>query len=365
MNLAGARVLGSNSSVKRSKILQHHLCDRIAMPSFRHRAQALSESEKSQIKPDFSFGIVADIQYADIPDGHSYHGTPRFYRNAKAALRRAVSMLREGSIPLSFTIQLGDIVDGNCKENAEKALDGILGELNAFGKPVYHMLGNHCLYNLDRELLHQKMEIPNLPADGGSYYSFEPHPSWRFVVLDSYDVSLPGWEPSHPRYQLALEWLKKNNPNENKNNPQGLEGVERRWVAFGGGASPEQVAWFKQQLQEASAKKQRVMVFSHLPFQPGTAPNPCLQWNYEELLDVMRGSSCVVATFAGHAHQNGYVRDEWGIHHLVLPSVLETPPGRDCYGHIKVYGDKVKLVGTDCMMSLDMSLGRKVLQEAA
>eukprot|EP00983_Pelagomonas_calceolata_P054845 1143875-Pelagomonas_calceolata.AAC.9 len=36
----------------------------------------------------------------------------------------------------------------------------------------------------------------------------------------------------------------------NKNNPQGLEGVERRWVQFGGGAaSPEQVAWFKQQLQ--------------------------------------------------------------------------------------------------------------------
>jgi len=338
------------------------------MPYLSHKVRAKNASEKLQSvdEPDFSFGIIADIQYADIPDGHSYHGTPRFYRNAKVALRRAVSMWREGALPLSFTIQLGDIIDGNCKENAEIALDGILDELNAFGKPVYHMLGNHCLYNLDRELLHQKMEIPNLPADGGSYYFFVPHPSWRFIVLDSYDVSVPGWEPSHPRHQLALEWLQRYNPNENKNNPQGLEGVERRWVQFGGGAaSPEQVAWFKQQLQEASAKKQRVMVFSHLPFQPGTAPNPCLQWNYEELLDMMRGSSCVVATFAGHAHQNGYVRDEWGIHHLVLPSVLETPPGRDCYGHIKVYSDKVKLVGTDCMMTLDMSLERKVLQKAA
>eukprot|EP00983_Pelagomonas_calceolata_P054846 1143875-Pelagomonas_calceolata.AAC.10 len=37
-----------------------------------------------------------------------------------------------------------------------------------------------------------RMEIPNLPADGGSYYFFVPHPSWRFIVLDSYDVSVPG-----------------------------------------------------------------------------------------------------------------------------------------------------------------------------
>jgi len=26
------------------------------------------------------------LQYADIPDGHSFHGTPRYYRNAKVAL---------------------------------------------------------------------------------------------------------------------------------------------------------------------------------------------------------------------------------------------------------------------------------------
>ena len=28
----------------------------------------------------FSFGIISDIQYANIPDGFSFKGTPRYYR---------------------------------------------------------------------------------------------------------------------------------------------------------------------------------------------------------------------------------------------------------------------------------------------
>ena len=39
--------------------------------------------------PLFSFAIVTDVQYADIPDGASYGGTPRYYRHALEALRCA------------------------------------------------------------------------------------------------------------------------------------------------------------------------------------------------------------------------------------------------------------------------------------
>lgn len=28
----------------------------------------------------FSFGIISDIQYANIPDGFSFKGVPRYYR---------------------------------------------------------------------------------------------------------------------------------------------------------------------------------------------------------------------------------------------------------------------------------------------
>jgi hypothetical protein len=30
-----------------------------------------------QQAPIFSFGVITDVQYADIPDGHSFHGVPR------------------------------------------------------------------------------------------------------------------------------------------------------------------------------------------------------------------------------------------------------------------------------------------------
>lgn len=39
---------------------------------------------------------------------------------------------------------------------------------------------------------------------------------------------------------------------------------------------------------------------------------------------------------------------------MVLPAVLETPPGRDAYGHIEVYADRLRLVGVDTCMSLEM-----------
>ena len=45
---------------------------------------------------------------------------------------------------------------------------------------------------------------------------------------------------------------------------------------------------------------------------------------------------------------------QWGVHHLVLPAVLETPPGRDCFGHIDVFNDRLELVGVDTMMSMTL-----------
>lgn len=38
--------------------------------------------------------------------------------------------------------------------------------------------GNHCLYNLPRARLNQLLDIPE-NVDGCSYYSFQPHPSFR------------------------------------------------------------------------------------------------------------------------------------------------------------------------------------------
>lgn len=38
-------------------------------------------------EPLFRFGVVTDVQYADIADGTSFGGTARFYRNSLVNLR--------------------------------------------------------------------------------------------------------------------------------------------------------------------------------------------------------------------------------------------------------------------------------------
>ena len=50
------------------------------------------------------------MQYADIDDGFSHGGVPRFYRGALRGLRRAVQAWRAKKV--EFAMHLGDIVDG-------------------------------------------------------------------------------------------------------------------------------------------------------------------------------------------------------------------------------------------------------------
>ena len=85
--------------------------------------------------------------------------------------------------------------------------------------------GNHCLYNHSRAELNRRLGISAFQpaaqaaasnaatssapaaaaaaAEGGqaeqppqhSYYTFQPAPGWRFIMLDGYDVSILGWPP--------------------------------------------------------------------------------------------------------------------------------------------------------------------------
>lgn len=55
----------------------------------------------------FTFGLVSDVQHADIADGVSFHGVPRFYRHALQTLRRAVDAFRAEEV--DFVMHLGDV----------------------------------------------------------------------------------------------------------------------------------------------------------------------------------------------------------------------------------------------------------------
>ena len=43
--------------------------------------------------------------------------------------------------------------------------------------------------------------------------------------------------------------------------------------------------------------------------------------------------------------QDGHKVDQHGVHHRVLDAVLETEPGKDCYGWIDVFPTHLNLVG--------------------
>ncbi|CAI5995532.1 unnamed protein product [Closterium sp. NIES-64] len=307
-------------------------------------------------KPLFSFGVMTDVQYADIDDGHSFLGIPRFYRHSLEVVKRAVRDWNHETNHISFAVHFGDLVDGLCpREKSLEAFQTVLGE---FGKlangPVYHMLGNHCLYNLPRKTLNKLLAMPP-SADHRSYYHFSPFPGFRLVVLDPYDISMIGWPSGHPHAELAAEILGRQNPNEEKNSPEGMVGMQRRFLKFNGGVSETQLGWLEGVLRESDECGETVIICCHLPVEPNALPtSTCLIWNYDKVLATIQQHDCAVAVISGHAHFGAYTCDDKGIHHRILEAALECPTGTSAFGQIDVYPDRLCLIGHDRMMSTQM-----------
>lgn len=303
----------------------------------------------AQGKPLFSFGVISDVQYADIPDGRSFLGVPRYYRHSLLVLQRAVQNWNDQK-RLQFVINLGDIADGFCpKDQSLAVVKKVVDEFEIFNGSVYHMIGNHCLYNLPRDKLLPLLKIPNL--EGRAYYDFSPVPEYRFVVLDGYDISAIGWPQDHPHTSEALKFLREKNPNSEKNSPVGLVGLDRRFLMFNGAVGKEQLQWLDAVLQNATELKQKVVVCCHLPLDPGASSQEALLWNYDQVMNVIHRYNCVKVCLAGHDHKGGHSVDSRGIHHRTLEAALECPPGTNAFGYVDVFYDKLSLIGADRMES--------------
>ncbi|XP_036382168.1 manganese-dependent ADP-ribose/CDP-alcohol diphosphatase isoform X1 [Megalops cyprinoides] len=314
------------------------------------------------IQPLFTFGIIADIQYADIDDGFNFKRTrKRYYRNSLKLLRRANEKWRTEAVPPSFILQLGDIIDGfNKKYDAsEKALETVVNELDKGEIEVHHVWGNHEFYNFSRDDL-MSSALNSKATDGGmtddvvptgesaeeSYaYHFSPAPRFRFVVLDAYDLSLIGRKEPSERYYQSLEIMQAHNNNDDLNHPPVSIGLEQRFVKFNGGFSQDQLDWLEGVLTLADEKLEKVIIVSHLPIHPNSTDPICLAWNYEKALSIIRAHKSVVCFMAGHDHDGGYYRDASGVHHLTLEGVIETPPDSEAFGTVYVYEDRMALKG--------------------
>eukprot|EP00953_Heterococcus_sp_UTEX-ZZ885_P005225 3292-Heterococcus_DN1.PRE.4 len=239
----------------------------------------------------------ADVQYAPIEDGSGHSGRPRYYKNSLKVLAAACEAWNSNKV--QFGVHLGDCIDGLCpKTESQTAMTAVVNTFKKYRGHTYHMLGNHCLYNLPRAELNEqlgistsvqlvavmshaitatayvtqhalvsdttichcyaKLLIPLLITASQepdcSYYSFTKE-GFRFIVLDCYDISAEGWDPEHPKSLYARSILDKINPNRNQNSPAGLDGLNQRFVRFGGAVGPRQLLWLKMQLEEAGDAK--------------------------------------------------------------------------------------------------------------
>ena len=332
----------------------------------------------------FDFGVCADVQYVDADDDFNFQKTKmRRYRQSLRILNEAVEHWRTGQeSKVKFALLLGDILDG--KANQLQSQEACFEQVSAVCKSAssisyYPTLGNHDYYCFSRPDLHARL-FQTIPETSPTklYYDFSPHPAWRIISLDAYDVSLIG-ASSSTHLDQARTLLAKENPNDLEVSGSWFNNLPRdkfRFVPYNGGLGELQLQWLEQTLADAKSKDQRCIIFAHQPVHAPDKPQSLI-WNSEAVVDIMKVSAyspsllfyCSSAyTFpppsfpplfaphpspcqaagnvrlwiAGHDHDGQYscVGDT---HHLVPPAPIECGPGERAFGTVAVYEDRIEL----------------------
>ena len=328
----------------------------------------IEEQQNLEIKPSITFGVLTDIQYADVEDGTSYDKKRiRYYRNSlnlvKEAIKNWKKYEQDSKQNLKFVIQLGDLIDGKCKSVNESlpSMQRVLTELNSIfenklvdelGLPrLLHIFGNHEMYNFLRsdlvnlELNTARFLKQNLNTNA-NYYTYNVNEKLKLICLDFYEFSVIGYEESSEEYKQAFDFLTKHNKNKDLNSTEGLRGHAQRFSKFNGALSQNQMSWFENELRNCNENKIKAIVCGHLPVHAKASDPTCLAWNSKEVLEVLwRYNRTVIAYFAGHDHQGGYFRDKQNIHHITFSAILETPSNSNAYATVKVYENKVSVEG--------------------
>lgn len=331
-------------------------------------------------KRHITFGILADVQYADSDDGTDFSKVRiRYYRNSLNLLKNAINEWKRPDEPVAFVLQLGDLIDGkNNKGGQESSRRALTTALHPFqslkNTHTYHTIGNHDLYNMPRSFYMESstmnpslsLNIETSPSSQHLYYTFLPHPKLRIVNLDTYEVGLLGYEdhPDDPNFLLAKKLFQEHNGNENINDVDGLEGFERRWAAYNGGVSQKQLAWLAQVLQKATAMEQNVIITTHVAIKAEwRGYNMCLAWNSEEILAVLADFPCVIAVLAGHEHSGwDHVDPDTGVLHITVPGIIETKPGGNAYATARLYDDSLVIAGVGRVPSYSVNLRYPIFQ---
>ena len=260
----------------------------------------------------FEVGIIADPQYADIPD----RGT-RAYRASVAKLGAAVDHFNGRA--LDFCVNLGDTIDREWR-----SFDAIMKPLSACRHRWEHVLGNHDFAVLDGE----KTQVDARLGVAARHRCFD-RPGIRFVILDTGALStyatLPG-SAEHAAAKAELARVKA------RKLPQAQD--------WNGAVGAKQLAWFERVAAEAAAKGLKVVVCAHHPVAPAGSYDA---WDASEVLAALGRHRNVVAWFNGHHHDGGFAQVE-GLPCLTFRGMVETPD-TNAFATARFLEDRVIIAG--------------------
>ena len=313
--------------------------------------------------PVFTFGAIADVQYADIPDGSNWDKSRiRYYRGALDILNKAVDWWKQEGV--DFMMNLADVIDGHNKPKGieESSLESVLAAFGKIGKdvPLYSMVGNHEYANFTHEQLASKPYLSD-----GLNYDFSPKAGWRIVVVNTYEHNVILADnrdyapplPTDDRYTLCLQALLAKNPNLSQGEATWHSGIAwgkdlskevARYLPYNGMVGTAQLGWVRGVLEKARAAGERVIVTGHSPYLMEAATPNDLALDCDEMLALLSEySSTVALVLSGHSHDGGFAQDPaTGISHITLPSPLETSPEiGHCDALFKVYSNRIEITG--------------------
>ena len=264
--------------------------------------------------PLFSFGIVADPQYADIPARPEMN---RFYAESTKKLADAIDTFNQED--LAFVVTLGDLID--------RGWDSFETVLDCYDQLRHRSLllpGNHD-FAVGPEHLAKVHDRLNMPA---RWHDFSLG-DFRFIVLDGNDVSTFAPPLGDPRRGLAETRL------ETLRQAGALNAQD-----WNGSFSDKQLSWLRATLAKADAMQEQVVLFCHYPLYPENAHN---MWDAPEVLKVLAAHHSVKAWFCGHNHDGNY--GAIGNTHFVNMKGMVDTPDQNAFAIADVYPDRIVIRG--------------------
>eukprot|EP01126_Amoeba_proteus_P048252 TRINITY_DN5569_c0_g2_i5.p1 TRINITY_DN5569_c0_g2~~TRINITY_DN5569_c0_g2_i5.p1 ORF type:complete len:292 (+),score=45.84 TRINITY_DN5569_c0_g2_i5:94-969(+) len=278
------------------------------------------------MKKLFSFGLVADVQYAERPDFEE-GGRLRFYRSAIRKFEECVETFNKSQ--LDFCVSLGDIVDGDRGRPgvALAELDAVLRVGSKLRVPLYHTCGNHdFLHVVDKNTILQKLGLEK------SYYSLERE-GYLLIFLDTTDISVLAPKDSE-NFRLASEWLSAHPLAEFPNSEP-----------WNGGISKEQISWLLEQFEHARRSGLKCLIFGHNPIHVLSADERHVMFDNQKILKIFHEhEDVVVAYFNGHYHIGGYTKSN-NIHFYGHQGMLEAPEDGNSFSIVHVFMNSLVIEG--------------------